>query len=97
LPPQDGQFVAYNEGGTIGQILTSTLQANSTYTLSVAVGHRLDGLTTNYTIELLAGGIILNSVTGNSASLPAGNMVIQTVSYTSGATVTAGQLLEIRF
>jgi putative cofactor-binding repeat protein len=96
LPPQDGQIVAYSEDGSIGQILTSTLQPNSIYTLSVDVGHRLDGLTTNYTIELLAGGNSLNSVTGNSANIPAGNVATQSVSYTSGATVTAGQLLEIR-
>ena len=43
LPAQDGQTVAYSEGGTIGQVLTSSLRGNSTYTLSVDVGHRLDG------------------------------------------------------
>jgi hypothetical protein len=80
----------------ISQVLTTTLQGNSTYTLSVDVGHRLDGNATNYTIELVAGGNVLNSVTGNSGSITAGSFATQSVSYTSAATVTAGQQLEIR-
>ena len=96
LPAQDGQTVAYSQGGTIGQVLASALLANSTYTLSVDVGHRLDGYETDYTIELLAGGNVLSSVTGNSSSIPMGSLATQSVSYSSGAAVTAGQLLEIR-
>jgi hypothetical protein len=96
LPAQDGQTVAYSMGGTIGQVLTTTLLANSTYTLSVDVGHRMDGYATNYTIELLAGGTILNTLTGNSGNIPAGAIATQTLTYTSGTSVTSGQLLEIR-
>jgi hypothetical protein len=96
LPVGDAQTVAFSDGGMISQVLTSTLQANSIYTLSADVGHRLDGDTTGYTIELVAGGNVLNSVAGDSASIPAGSFATQSVSYTSPATVTAGQLLEIR-
>ena len=96
LPAGDGQTVAFSDGGMISQVLTSTLQANVTYTLSADVGHRLDGYATGYTIELVAGGNVLNSVTGNSADIPAGALTTESVSYTSPAMVTPGQLLEIR-
>jgi hypothetical protein len=49
-----------------------------------------------YTIELVAGGVVLNSATGNVASIPAGSVATQSVSYTSPAGVAAGQPLEIR-
>jgi hypothetical protein len=80
----------------ISQVLTSTLQASSTYTLSVDVGHRLDVNAMSYTIELVTGGVALNSATGNVATIPAGNFATESVSYTSPAGVAAGQPLEIR-
>jgi hypothetical protein len=88
--------VAYSNGGTISQVLTSTLQASSTYTLSVDVGHRLDVAAMSYTIELVAGGVVLNSATGNVASIPAGSVATVSVSYTSPGAVAVDQPLEIR-
>jgi RHS repeat-associated protein len=68
------------------------LQPNATYTLTVAVGHRLDGYTNSYTIALQAGGTTLSSVSGNNSSIAIGTFQDQVVTYTTGSTVTPGDL-----
>ena len=54
---------SHTDGGTISQILSDVLTANTLYTLSVSVGDRLDqpfpGL--GYSINLLAGSTVLAS------------------------------------
>jgi HpiC1 cyclase len=56
--------VAYSNGGSISQTLTGfSLQPNSTYKLTVAIGHRLDGLVANYSLSLQAGSTVLATVT----------------------------------
>jgi hypothetical protein len=64
----DGQNVAFiNQGtgspspDTLAQVLGTTLQANTVYTLQVEVGHRLDLPPGPYDVQLLAGGVILGS------------------------------------
>lgn len=91
----DGSIVAYTNDGSISQTLTgSSVQPNSSYTLSVFVGNRLDGYSGNgnYTISLDAGSTTLCSFTGNSASITAGTFADETCSYQSGSIVPSGDL-----
>jgi RHS repeat-associated protein len=92
LPLPSGSIVAYSNGGTISQTLQAALQPNSTYTLSVYIGHRLDGDVTNYTISLQAGSTVLNTVTGSNGTIAAGSFAKVTLTYSTGATVTSGDL-----
>ena len=97
----DGNNVIYGhvQSGTVGnatiaQVLTSNLQAFTTYTLRVAVGHY--GTFQGYKIQLLAGGNLLAQ--DNNTLLPASNTFLtSTVNYTTGASNPyLGQALEIR-
>jgi hypothetical protein len=95
LPVPDGGIVAWSNGGTISQTLTGTsLVPNHTYTLSVDVGHRLDGAVgTNYSLALYAGNTLLKSLSGSNGVIPIGTFADETLSYTSGSTVVdSGQL-----
>jgi hypothetical protein len=93
LPLPDGTIVAYTNGGTISQTLTGvSLQPDSTYTLSVYVGNRLDNLTTDYSISLDAGSTVLATLTGSNASITSGTFADEILTYTTGATVTPGDL-----
>ncbi len=70
-PVPDGAQIAYNNGGTISQQLSTNLAPNTTYTLSLYVGRRNDISFPGYNVELLAGGTVLasnNSVTPNSGT-----------------------------
>jgi len=104
----DGDIYAYANGGTdIRQTFAATLQANTTYTLTVAVGWRADlpglGFPTypGYGIELWAGGTLLASDYdtghgGTGVATPAGDEWKDAViTYTSPSSVTADPL-EIR-
>lgn len=98
LPLPDGSIVAYSNGGTISQTLTSSIIPDTTYVLTVDVGHRLDastsptGYLTNYTIALYAGTTLLNSFSASNGVIPIGEFADETVTFTSGATVPAGDL-----
>ena len=52
----------------LSQVLSETLEANLEYTLEVQVGNSFynEGMTADYRLELLAGGVLLDSVTGAS-------------------------------
>jgi len=88
----DGSIVAYSNGGLIFQTLGVSLLANTTYTLSVDIGHRLDGYATNYALSLLAGGTVLNSLAGSNGLIPIGTFADESFSFTSGANVPSGSL-----
>ncbi len=94
----DGVNVGYSSASAaIDQVLSATLAANTTYTLSVDIGNRLDGPHNDgYTIQLLAGGTLLNGTT----VLPSpalGSFVAATDTYKAGAAdPLLGQPLEIR-
>jgi hypothetical protein len=92
----EGKNTAYSNGPTISQILTSTLQANTLYTLSVEVGDRLDAPFPGYFIQLLAGGTILAQ--DNNMLLPGqGQFLTSTFSFfASSNNPLLGQQLEIR-
>jgi len=61
--------------------------------LSVYIGHRLDGnLVTTYSISLLAGSTVLNTVSGSNGSITAGQFAPVTLTYTTGSTVVSGNI-----
>jgi hypothetical protein len=91
LPLPDGSIVAFGNGGTISQTLSTSVLPNTGYTLSVDVGHRLDGYVTNYTIAIYAGSKLLDSLTGSNGAIPIGTFAEETLSFMSGATA-AGDL-----
>jgi len=94
LPLPDGNVVAFSSG-SLSQTLTGvSLQPNSSYTLTVAVGNRLDGFTSNgqYTIQLDAGSTVLATVTGSNSSITPGTFMDVVLTYTTGGTVTPGDL-----
>ena len=103
-----GSDVGTSEIG-LGQVLGDVLTANTTYTLTVAVGNINSGPTQQfgnfdlsgfpgYRIELLAGGTVLASDSEGIASpISEGVFADRTVSYTaSAADALLGQSLEIR-
>ena len=91
-PLPNGSIVAFTNGGSLSQTLSDSLLANTAYTLSVDVGHRLDGFATNFIIQLFAGSTLLNSITGFSGTITPGAFATQSFSYLSGATVPLGNL-----
>jgi len=92
-PVPDGSIVAYsNLGGTISQTLADSLVANTSYVLSVDIGHRLDGWVTDYTIALYAGGTLLDSLSGSNGVIPAGTFATESFTFDSGTTPASGNL-----
>ena len=86
-------IVAYSNGGTISQVLSATVQPNTTYTLQVDIGHRLDGSQiAGYTIALGAGSNPLATSDDSNGELVAGAFQTETVTYTSGANPPSGNL-----
>jgi PEP-CTERM motif len=92
----DGSLVAFSNGGTISQTLSDSLLANTLYTLTVAVGNRLDtvtgGFATTYIIQLFAGNTLLNSITGSNTTIPLGTFMDVSFNYLSGNTLPSGNL-----
>jgi hypothetical protein len=84
--------VAWSDGGTISQSLSASLVPYMTYTLSVDVGHRLDGFAANYTIALYAGSMLLSSITGSNNTITMGTFQTESFSYFSGAAPLSGPL-----
>jgi hypothetical protein len=95
LPLPDGNVVAFLNVASISQTLGETLQPNSNYTLSVYVGHRLDGWPANYTIALNAGGTNLATLTGNNGDIPLGTFAKQILTFSTGTVVTIPGDLQI--
>lgn len=93
----DGNNVAFSHtgGGTISQILSDVLTANTLYTLSVNVGDRLDLTFSGYSINLLAGSTVLAST---STPVPLnGRFATATVQFQTLAThANLGALLQIQ-
>jgi hypothetical protein len=92
LPLPDGNIVAYSNGGSISQTLGVSLLPDSTYTLSVFVGDRLDNRTTSYSLSLLAGSTTLCTFGGMNAAITPGTFADETCSYQSGASMPSGDL-----
>jgi len=100
-PNPDGVNTGYSNGvGSLTQALSNTLQNDTVYTLTVAVGDRTDLYAPGYGIELWAGSTKIASDYHTDAgnSLPAdGTWKDVSATYTSTASdASAGQALEIR-
>jgi hypothetical protein len=87
-PAQGSQVLWMNAGNRVSQLLTNTLAANQTYTLSGAIGNRADGYsilpTDQEYVNLMAGGAIISQ----NANLPhpgPGGFLPWTISYTTPA------------
>ena len=95
-PVAEGQTAAQVNSGTLSQVLSTTLQASTLYTLQVDVGRRLDNLypSTPPTAQLFAGNTPIASATGAQPAL--GGWATWTGTYTSSASdPLAGQALKI--
>jgi len=96
--PPTGLYVAAIGGssvsGSILQTLGATVQANTTYVLSLEVGARADYPFTGYVAYLMAGNVTLAA--GHKATPVGGTFVTEVVGYESGATpAQLGQPIQI--
>jgi len=78
----DGYNVAYSNGGTIGQVLSAVLQANTLYSLDVTLGNRPTLPFPGYLVQLLAGGVVIaedaSSITPDAATFAGTSVSFQT-------------------
>ncbi len=86
---QNVAFSSWNGSDTrspavIVQLLEATLQANTTYTLQIKVGRRLDNVFPGYLVLLSAGQSAL-AFDLNSLEPAAGTFLTSTVTFTTGA------------
>lgn len=94
-PVPQGTQTAWSNGGNIFQQLSNNLNADTTYTLSVAVGQRNDQPFPGYNVELLAGNTVL--AFNNSVNLSPGTFAQVNVNYTTtSGDPFIGQRLAIR-
>jgi hypothetical protein len=92
-PVPDGSLALYINAGSVSQTLTGvSLQANSTYTLSVFVGDRLDNETTDYSFSLLAGSTVLNTFSASNSAITPGTFENEFLTFSTGASVPTGDL-----
>lgn len=94
----EGSNVAFssNGGPEISQVLGDILNPDTQYTLSVMVGDRLDQNFPGYSVQLLAGGVLL-AEDNNSMSSVDGDFFESTVNYESTQSdMQLGEALEIR-
>jgi len=89
-------YTNFNSGGeTVSQNTSVLIADNTTYSLSVWVGHRLDDPYGNATLELLAGGLVWQT-SGVLADPGSGKWADDTFTFTTGASDPhAGQVLGI--
>jgi hypothetical protein len=92
----EGQMCAWT-AGTISQVLVETLASDTQYELTVQVGNSLRYGWTGYTIQLLAGGTVLNEDV-DTVAVPHDSWVPVTVPFDSTGVdpELVGQPLEIR-
>lgn len=90
----DGTQIAWSNGGSLTQAV-GTVQANTTYTLTVYVGERLDLDSTGYTIEIVVDGTSVASVTQAQHDTTKGEWILVTATYVS-TSADSGKDLEIR-
>lgn len=92
----DGQNTAYSHGPLIAQILSSTLTANTRYSLQVSVGDANNIGFGGYSVQLVAGGSVL-AEDNNTLLPPDGGFVTSSVAFTAlSGDPRIGLALEIR-
>jgi phosphodiesterase/alkaline phosphatase D-like protein len=85
----------YNSSNTLTSTVLGTVSGSQTYTLTVAIGNRLDSPLANngtYTISLLDGGTVLASQTYSGSSITPGTWYDLTLAYTTASNVATGSL-----
>ena len=93
-PVPGGDQVAWSNGGTFSQTLSATLQSDTSYTLTVAVGAQLYAPFAGYQVALYAGSTLLGSE--SSLSPAPGTFLTSTLIFTSASSdPSAGQPLRI--
>jgi len=94
--PSESGTMAFINGGTISQDLGVALLPNSTYTLSVYVGHRIDGTPdgdiTTFSFGL-DNGTMLTTISDSTADVPVGTFQLESYSFTTGSKVSSGDLV----
>lgn len=95
----EGQNVAFASfgGPTLSQVLASTVEADTLYTLTLLVGNRIDADFGGYQTELWAGGTLLAS--DNNSLAPADDtfLLSSVQAFVAAGNPTIGSPLEIRF
>jgi hypothetical protein len=93
--PAGGVNVAYSNGGAITQLTGATVQAGATYTLTAAVGQRLDTAFPGYVVELFTP---LGTLASSNSPTPASGFFLNSTAVytapTSGAQI--GQAISVR-
>ena len=90
--------IAYSGGGNFRQTLSETVTENTTYTLTIDVGLRLDHTTPNdWIVSLRAGGQVLGQTAGNTGTITPGTWETATVIVTTDHNDPIGSNLEIYF
>src|SRR5271170_1927257 len=84
VPLPDGNTLAYVSDGSLSQDLGALLP-DTTYTLTVEVGDRLDGQSGNFAIALDDGGTMECGDSGSSSLITAGTFAAETCSFTTGS------------
>ncbi len=90
----DGDNSLFQNGPeSVSQTLPTVLVADTLYTLTVAVGDRLDTTFSGYAIELFAGATLLAGIDSTTGPVPGNDSWTDvTLTYTSGSSVTADPL-----
>jgi len=93
----DGDQIAWSNGGVLSQILSSTLTASTTYTLTIDVGRRPDVAFPGYDVFFLAGGTLLASFDENVLTPVSNSFATESLVFTAlPGNPNLGQALEIR-
>jgi hypothetical protein len=91
----DSNSSYYNSSNTLTSAVLGTVSGGQTYTLTVAIGNRLDFAYADngtYTISLLDGGTVLSSQSYAGSSIAAGAWYNLTLVYTTPGNVAPGNL-----
>ena len=96
-PIPDGSNTAYSNGGGFSQVLSTNLEADKLYTLTVDIGDRTNTNLSDFSVELLAGGNLLASGTNSDVFVPSGGFGTLSFSFDSSSSGLIGESLEIRF
>lgn len=89
----DGNAIIYMASGSCSQDLGIVPAVNSSYTLTVSVGHRVgNNLVSPYTLALNAGTTQLCSVSDTNSTIAQGAWITKTLTCPTGATVPSGNL-----
>ena len=92
LPVADGPTIAWLNVGTLTQDLGVAPRLNTTYKLTIQIGHRTDGLTGAYEIALTDAGAAFCSTSANSSTIPSGTFAPVSISCPIGASQPVGNL-----